>query len=87
MKHSIPWVIHRHRPHHTTHEPNPTLQVQFLHEDRLLGALATAVAQRLAGANSSRTFYGKGLAAAQGGLAAPTDMTQVRVRGFVRRLG
>ena len=51
--------------------------MQFLHEDRLLGALATAVAQRLAGANASRTFYGKGLAAAQGGLAAPTDMTQV----------
>ncbi len=51
--------------------------MQFLHEDRLLGELAAALGKRLAGANTSRTFYGKGLAAAQGGLGAPADMTQV----------
>lgn len=77
------WTTHMSISSPTLTSPEPKLslsmnvQVQFLHEDRLLGALATAVAQRLAGANASRTFYGKGLAAAHGSLAPPTDMTQV----------
>jgi hypothetical protein len=61
----FPMVVDTADRMHWHHRVPPILQVQFLYEDMLLERLVMAFQERLEGANTSRTFYGRSLTASK----------------------